>query len=169
MPFELVHGEALVACAVWALGESGVTPVDAGLAWADLAAVAVETGDVVVLHDVLCPMTPPAFLAACVERAQETGAVVLGTRPVTDTVKVVTDGLVGSTVDRDGLLAVASPLVLPGPVAATLTSIPGDLGRTVTALAAAGHRIETVTAPPEGRRVSTPDEVRVLEALTATR
>ena len=33
LPFALIHGEALVATAAWALGESGVTPVDVGTEW----------------------------------------------------------------------------------------------------------------------------------------
>ena len=156
-----------MACAAWALGRSGVTPVDAGLPWPDLAALAAETGDPVVLHDALCPMTPPAFLSACVEQVLATGVAVIGTRPVTDTVKVVTDGFVGGTVDRDGLLAVASPLVLPPSVAAMLSETPSDLVRAVADLAAAGHRVETLTAPPEARRVGSVDALRVLEALTA--
>jgi 2-C-methyl-D-erythritol 4-phosphate cytidylyltransferase len=142
-----------------------VTPVDASVPWEALVAA----GEPVVLHDALCPMTPPEFIAACVERCLETGAVVVGVRPVTDTVKVVTDGLVGGTVDREGLLAVASPLVLPAEVAATLPGVPGDLARTVADLAAAGHAVETVEAPPEARRVTTPEALRVLEALTDPR
>lgn len=152
-----------MACASWALGRSGVTPADASVPWDALAAA----GEPVVLHDALCPMTPPGFIAACVERSLATGAVVVGVRPVTDTVKVVTDGLVGATVDRDGLLAVASPLVLPAGVAATLSRAPGDLARTVTELVAAGHAVETLPAPPEARRVTSVEALRVLEALTA--
>ena len=30
LPYALIHGEALVACAAWALGDAGVTPVDVG-------------------------------------------------------------------------------------------------------------------------------------------
>jgi 2-C-methyl-D-erythritol 4-phosphate cytidylyltransferase len=154
-----------VACAAWALGHSGVTPVDASVPWDALVA----EGEPVVLHDALCPMTPPEFIAACVERSLATGAVVVGVRPVTDTVKVVAEGLVGETVDREGLLAVASPLVLPAAVAATLPGVPGDLTRTVTDLAAAGHPVETLLAPPQARRVTTPEALRVLEALTDPR
>jgi 2-C-methyl-D-erythritol 4-phosphate cytidylyltransferase len=142
-----------------------VTPVDATVSWARIAA----EGEPVVLHDALCPMTPPDFIAACVERVLTSDAVVVGTRPVTDTVKVVTDGLVGATVDREGLLAVVSPLVLPADVAATLASAPSDLTRTVTDLAAAGHRVETVPAPPEAGRVTSVEALRLLEALTGER
>lgn len=166
MPFELVHGESLVACAAWALSRSGVTPVDAGLPWTDLVALLADTGEPLVLHDVLCPMTPPAFIAECVERVLATGAAVVGTRPVTDTVKVVIDGWVGATVDRGSLLAVASPLVLPPSVAALLGAVPGHLARAVDDLAATGHVVETLTAPPEARRVTSVPALRVLEALT---
>jgi 2-C-methyl-D-erythritol 4-phosphate cytidylyltransferase len=163
LPYSLVHGEALVACAAWALGEAGVDLVDASVPWSGL----VESGEDLVLHDTLCPMTPPAFLAACLERARETGRPVVGTRPVTDTVKVVAGGVVGETLDRDRLLAIASPLVLPAAVLASLAHRPSaDLARCVGDLATAGHRVETVPAPPEARRVATDEDVRLLEALT---
>jgi 2-C-methyl-D-erythritol 4-phosphate cytidylyltransferase len=163
LPYALVHGEALVACAAWALGEAGIDLVDASVPWPWL----VESGEDLVLHDALCPMAPPAFLAACLERARETGRPVVGTRPVTDTVKAVADGVVGETLDRDGLLAIASPLVLPAAVVASLGRPPSaDLAQAVGDLAAAGHRVETVEAPPEGRRVASDEDVRLLEALT---
>jgi len=152
-----------VACAAWGLGESGVDLLDGGVSWDEV----VESGRDLVLHDALCPMTPPDFIAACLERARASGHPVVGTRPVTDTVKVVSDGVVGQTLDRDALVAVASPLVVP---AAVLASLPGrpasDLARAVADLEAAGHPVEMMQAPPEGRRVSSPDDVRLLAALT---
>ncbi len=154
-----------MACAAWALGEAEVDLVDASVPWSGLA----ESGDDVVLHDALCPMTPPAFIRACLEHARETGRPVVGVRPVTDTVKVVSDGFVGETVDREGLLAIASPLVIPAAVAATLALPSHDLARAVAELAAAGHRVETLEAPPEGRRVSSAEALRLLEALTDPR
>ncbi len=154
-----------MVCAVWALGESGVDLVDASVPWAGLA----ESGEDLVLHDALCPMTPPDFIRACVERARETGRPVVGVRPVTDTVKVVTDGFVGETVDRDGLLAVASPLVIPAAVAGAIQRPPDDLARAVAELVGAGHAVETLSAPTEARRVSSVEGVRLLEALTDPR
>lgn len=165
--FELVHGEALVACAAWSLGESGVELVDPMLAWEDLVGLCVERDEPLVLHDALCPLVPPAFIAECVARAVAEDAVVLGTRPVTDTIKRVEHGLVGVGVDRSSLLAVASPLVIPAAVLRTVAERPSHLlGVAASALAAAGHRVVPVEAPPEGRAVSSAAEVRVLEALT---
>ena len=162
LPYALIHGEALVSAAAWALGEAGVTPVDVGTSWRAVA----EAGEPFVLHDALCPMTPPEFLAACVARAVEHHCVVVGVRPVTDTVKVVEDGLVGETLDRGGLVAVASPVVLPPEVVAALGQLPStDFVELVAALRAR-FPVELVEAPPAARRVGSEEDVRVLEALT---
>lgn len=163
LPFVLIHGEALVACAGWALAESGVTPVDIGTAWAGL----VDAGEPVVLHDALCPLTPPGFIAACLAEAVEHDAVVVGVRPVTDTVKHVEGGVVGATVDRDGLLAVASPVVLPAAVVAQLDALPSTDFPALVAALAERFAVRTPEAPPEGRRVASESDVRALEALTA--
>ncbi len=162
LPFSLIHGEALVACAAWSLGDAGVTSVDLGTEWAGL----VDSGDPFVLHDTLCPMTPAGFIAACVERAVETGTIVVGVRPVTDTVKSVTDGAVGATVDREGLRAVVSPIVLPAAVVAALDGVPTTDFTDLVEWLRGAHPVELVDAPPEARRVATEDDVRLLEALT---
>jgi 2-C-methyl-D-erythritol 4-phosphate cytidylyltransferase len=87
-------------------------------------------------------------------------------RPVTDTVKVrEADGL-GATVDRDGLVVVCSPVVLPAAVVAALDAAP-DLDF-VTMVEALEQRfpVERVEAPPEARRVASEDDVALLAALT---
>jgi 2-C-methyl-D-erythritol 4-phosphate cytidylyltransferase len=165
LPFALVHGEPLVACAAWALGEAGITAVDIGTPWAAL----VETGGPLVLHDPLCPLTPPAFLAACATYAAERASVVVGVRPVTDTVKETEGAYVGPTLDRSQLLQVVAPVVLPAPVVAALDGLPTT---DLTALAAdlAGRfPVATLPAPAEARRVSSEADLRLLEALTAPR
>jgi 2-C-methyl-D-erythritol 4-phosphate cytidylyltransferase len=157
-----VHGEPLVACAAWALGEAGVTLVDAGTPWSSL----VVAEEPVVLHDPLCPMTPPELIAACVAAAVD-GSVVVGVRPVTDTVKQVEDGCLGGTVDRDALVQVVSPVVLPPGVVAGLDGLPTtDLAALVAELAER-HAVTTLEAPPSARRVADEDDLRLLEALTA--
>ena len=163
LPYALIHGEALVACAAWALGDAGVTPLDVGVPWDDVLAA----GEPLVLHDALCPMTPADFIASCVRRSLAAGAVVAGVRPVTDTVKVVDGETVGRTVDRTGLLAVTSPVVLPPTVLGGLPGGPGsDLAALVARLVADGVEVDLVEAPAAGRRVGTEDDLRVLEALT---
>lgn len=156
-----------MACAAWALGEAGATLLDASVEWEALAGAAAETGDPVVLHDSLCPMTPPDFIVACVQRSLAEDAVVVATRPVTDTVKVVSHGLVGETVDRDRLRSVASPVVLPPSVVAALPTAPGpDLVAAVIDLARS-HLVVQVEAPATARRVGSADDITLLAALTA--
>ena len=162
LPFALIHGEGLVACAAWALGDAGVTAVDFGTPWAAI----VEAGEPFVLHDALCPMTPASFVADCVNAAVDRDAVVVGVRPVTDTVKRVEDGTVGATVDRESLVSVASPVVLPPGVVAALDGLPSlDFAELVTALRER-FPVELVEAPATARRVGSADDVRLLEALT---
>jgi len=165
LPFALVHGEALVTCATWALSEAGVLPLDARTTMEGVH----DAGLPLVLHDSLCPMTPPDFIAECVRRAVTDGVVVAGVRPVTDTVKVLHGDTLGETVDREALARVVSPVVVPADRvdgAAALLSDPGvDLAALVEALRAGGPLV-LLEAPPQAMRVGGPDDVRVLEALT---
>ncbi len=168
LPFHLIHGESLVAAAAWAAGEAGVELVDLTVPWSALA----ERGEALVLHDPLCPMTPPAFLARCADRASVEDVVVVGTRPVTDTVKEVAGEVLGTTVDRDALVAVCSPVVLPPSVVADLDGLPDtDFVALVSALREryGQDRVVLAEAPPEARRVASDADIAVLEALTQPR
>lgn len=162
LPYALIHGEALVACAAWALGESGVLPVDTGTTWEEIA----FTGEPVVLHDPLCPMTPADFIAACAVRAATEAVVVVAVRPVTDTVKTFDDGAVGESVDREELRVLASPVVLPASVVAAIPSLPSVHFEELVPWLREHFPVELVPAPAQARRVSDLDELAVLEALT---
>ena len=166
LPFALLHGEPLVGCAAWALGEAGVDIVDLTAPWSAVQ----DQQAPYVLHDSLCPMTPPAFLADCVDACLTRHAVVVGVRPVTDTVKTRHGELLGETLDRDALVAVTSPVVLPATVVGALDAMPaGDLADFAELVVRLRQRWPVLLreAPPEGRRVSSADDLAVLAALTA--
>lgn len=172
LPFHLIHGESLVAAAAWAAGAAGVDLIDQSVPWELLA----ERGEAVLLHDPLCPMTPPAFLARCADRAAVEDRIMVGVRPVTDTVKVLRDGALGETVDRDGLVSICSPVVLPASVVADLFGAGEGLPSTdfVALVATLGERygvdrVAFVEAPPEARRVGSDEDIAVLAALTDPR
>ena len=162
LPFQLIHGEALVACAAWALSEAGVTAVDPRTSWSAIA----RAGEPFVLHDPLCPMTPASFISECVSRALGADRVVVAYRPVTDTVKVVDDGFLGDTVDRAGLRVVVSPIVLPPSVVGALTALPTTDFEGLAESLREAYAVELVEAPAAARRVGSLDDLRVLEALT---
>lgn len=166
LPYALLHGEALVACAAWAMGEAEVLPADGNVEWLAIAEAVEESGAPVVLHDPLCPMVPPEFIAECAARAYESKVVVVGVRPVTDTVKTVVDGVVTDTVDREGLRAVCSPVVLPAAVAAALPALPSVHFEVLVPMLREHFPVALVPAPAEARRVASADDVRILEELT---
>jgi 2-C-methyl-D-erythritol 4-phosphate cytidylyltransferase len=174
LPFALVHGESLVATASYALTAAGVELLDPHTPAADVRG----SGRLLVLHDPLCALTPVAAVAALVELAATTGAVCVGIRPVTDTVKEVRPGQLGPTVDRSELVEVASPLVLPAAVVADLDA--GDLEALVRGpeaeFAAIVDRlarrwpVRLVESPPVGRRLRNAEDLGLLEAVsTASR
>jgi len=162
LPFALVHGEPLVAAAAWAMGEAGVHLVDLGTSWEAI----VDAGTPFVLHDALCPLTPPEFIVACVTHAAERSAVTVGVRPVTDTVKELHDGVLGASHDSAGLLQVVSPIVLTAAVVAALDGLPTtDFAALVVALAER-FPVETLEAPESAVRITDRAGLPVLEALT---
>lgn len=176
LAFALLAGEPLVGCAAVALEAAGIDAVppievfDPGA-----AALDVDPDLPAVIHDSLSPLTPPGFLAACVRQAEEQQAVVIAVRPVTDTVKQVDDGRIGGTVDRDGLAALASPVVVPGSQRALLAGLHSDVSpRTLPELVAALRRraqdddvpVLLVQAPVTARRVISRDDLRLLSPAT---
>jgi 2-C-methyl-D-erythritol 4-phosphate cytidylyltransferase len=166
LPFALLHGEPLVGCAAWAMGDAGIQLLDATTPWED-----VQDADLpLVWHDALCPMTPPDFLVACVRRAVAGGVPVAGVLPVTDTVKEVHPGadgpVVGDTLDRDRLRRLASPLVLPAEVVAGLDDWPPTDFRAALALLRRRGPVDLVVGPPAVRRVGDARDLALLAALT---
>jgi 2-C-methyl-D-erythritol 4-phosphate cytidylyltransferase len=162
LPFALVHGESLVAAASWALGEAGVVLFDASVSFEQVR----RSGRALVLHDPLCPLTPVDFIVAAVERAEETRAVLVAHRPVTDTVKHATGGILGETVDRADLRAVTSPVVLPAHVVAALDDL--DTADFAALVATLAQRAEIVwlEAPALAGRVRDQADIAELEALS---
>ncbi len=168
MPFALVHGESLVAAATWALGEAGIEVFDLGTTFEQVR----ESGRALVVHDPLCPLTPPGFLAEAVAESAASGAVVVGVRPVTDTVKEYDApgagdaGRLGRTHAREELMSVASPVVLPPAVLEALAEPDvADLAVWVGGLAQQ-FPVRFLPAPPLARRVVSTEDLVVLEALS---
>ena len=125
------------------------------------------------VHDPLCPLTPAAFIEEAIEECEQTGAVVVGVRPVTDTVKEYatsqgSSGVasVGATVDREGLVCVTSPVVLPATVVQALDSLDlDDLARLVADLSQR-FPVRHLPAPPLGRRIVDEPDLEILVALS---
>jgi 2-C-methyl-D-erythritol 4-phosphate cytidylyltransferase len=150
------------------LEQSGLsTPVLDSTSWWGL----VRGGPVrhLVVHDPLCPLAPADLLTSLIERAIASATSVAAVRPVTDTVKTAAKGRITGTIDRNGLVVVASPLVIAADVmagAAVDDDAPPleDLARTVGWLRARGP-LETMNAPSVARRVDDESSVYLLECV----
>jgi len=160
LPFALIYGESLISVATLGLEEADITVLDPRTEWSYV----VDCELAVVLHDPLCPLTPADFLTEAIAAANDGDHVVVGVRPVTDTVKRDHDGRLGETIDRSQLREVTSPIVIPARIVAELSALPeGDFAAIAKDLARFGVR--ELQAPPLARRVRSVDDIRLLEAL----
>jgi hypothetical protein len=151
-----------VRAEVSALGSS-VRVVEAGPWWAEVRAAA--PGPLLV-HDPLCPLAPDDLLASTLERAASGSTSYAAVRPVTDTVKTAASGRITGTIDREGLVSLASPTVIAASVIGAADGPPplDDLARLVTWLRARGA-VELVNAPSLARRVDDVSAVHLLECV----
>jgi 2-C-methyl-D-erythritol 4-phosphate cytidylyltransferase len=163
LPFALVHGESLVAAASWALTTAGATLFDYGVSFDRVQ----DSGEMLVVHDPLCPLTPASFLEEAIAESAATGAVVLGVRPVTDTVKEYDGERLGATLDRDGLMSVTSPVVLPAGVVAALDGLETDDLPALVEDLTRRFPVRYLPAPPLGRRIVDEADLGVLAALSS--
>ncbi|HET8616667.1 MAG TPA: 2-C-methyl-D-erythritol 4-phosphate cytidylyltransferase [Actinomycetales bacterium] len=161
-----------------ALGDTGARVVEGGGSLGAclqrvLADVSSEgRPQLLVVHDPRCPLVPAAFLREVVDRATARPYdVTVATRPMTDTVKSVVDGVVRATVDRDRLVVLTSPLVVPVDVLAPLSDEPAlracvDVEDLVLLARSAGAAVHWVPAPSLAWRVDDVSSVSVLESVT---
>jgi len=154
-------GDALLSSARAVLTQAGTARGSTDLAWPSVQAL----GTTVVLHDPLCPLVAASVLAGAVADSA-TGQVIVGSRPVTDTVKAVTHETVQGSVDRELVVEIASPVVLPPAVVAGLSDWPAvsDFPALVTSLLER-FPVRFVEVPPLGRRVTDEDALFVLTRM----
>ena len=131
--------------------------------------VATATAGLLV-HDVLCPLASADFLRD-VRRdvAGRPDTSLLAFRPVTDTVKTVVAGRIQGTIDREGLAALVSPVVVaPTLLAAAVASDDrppiDDFTRLAAWLRDRGE-VDLVRAPSLARRVDDASAVNLLECV----
>jgi 2-C-methyl-D-erythritol 4-phosphate cytidylyltransferase len=164
LPYALVHGESLVAAASWALTTAGAELFDFSVPFESVQAAEAA----LVIHDPLCPLTPAAFIEEAIEECERTGAVVVGVRPVTDTVKEYDGAVVGATIDREGLVCVTSPVVLPAAVVAALDGLDTDDFAFLVADLSRRFPVRHLEAPALGRRIVGEEDLETLLALSRT-
>lgn len=124
----------------------------------------------VVVHDVARPCVDRGMVYRGIEAAQATGAAVAAV-PVTDTVKVVEDGVrVAETLDRSRLWAVQTPQVFRRDLLeAAFAEVEDDVTDEATMLERLGHTVRVFQGDYGNLKVTTPQDLALAEAILAAR
>jgi len=131
---------------------------------AGLEEVPAEAG-VVLVHDAARPLLPPEVVPRLLEALAEGFDGAVPGLPVTDTVKRVHDGVVVETPARDELVAVQTPQAFVATVLRAAST--GEGSDCASLVEAAGGRIKVVPGDERLLKVTTPDDLRRVEALLA--
>ena len=131
------------------------------------------TGTTVAVHDGARPLVTPALIEATIASAQQHGTGIAATK-VVDTIKEATaDKTVTRTVDRTKLWAVQTPQTVRTDLLRQAYGKVLGQGIIVTDEAAAvellGHSVHLVETPFLNLKVTTPDNLPVVEALLRAR
>jgi 2-C-methyl-D-erythritol 4-phosphate cytidylyltransferase len=119
--------------------------------------------DVVLVHDAARPLLPAELVPRLLEALAEGFDGAVPGLPVTDTVKRVRDGVVVETPSRDELVAVQTPQAF---VASVLrAAVAGEGSDCASLVEAAGGRVKVIPGDERLLKVTTPDDLRRIEAL----
>ncbi len=139
---------------------------------AGLAAIP-EGLEIVLVHDAARPFVPLPAMGTLIARAREHGCALLAA-PVADTIKAArpdAPALAGRTVPRDGLWAAQTPQAFRRAALQERLDAAARDGRSVTDEAqlfeAGGLAVAFVKGSPLNFKITTPDDLRLAEAILA--
>ncbi|WP_344413138.1 IspD/TarI family cytidylyltransferase [Amycolatopsis minnesotensis] len=131
----------------------GVSPLRRAFDAAELSAE-----QIVLVHDALRALAPPALVESVVEAVRAGARAVVPVVPVTDTVKIVEGGVLTTTEDRAFLRAVQSP---QGYTAEALR----EVADSPDPLAALGAAVHLVDGHPNALEITSAFDLAVAESL----
>lgn len=124
--------------------------------------------EIILIHDGARPLVTEAVIRAAAEGAKKYGAA-LPAVPVADTIKVSNDGFVESTPDRSTLFAAQTPQAFRGELIKAALTDAVEKGLELTDDCAAverlGMRVRLVAGDQENRKITTPPDLVLAEAL----
>ena len=124
------------------------------------------------VHDGARPLASPELMDSVVALAHRTNAAAPAV-PVKDTVKIVRDGRVESTPDRETLRAVQTPQVFDGPLLRAALQAAVEAGAEVTDDCAAverlGKEVYLADGSSENIKITTPEDLALAEAILQRR
>jgi len=137
-------------------GETRAASVRAGLAEVP------ETAAVVVVHDAARPLVTDAVIERVLQPLGEGYDGAVPALPLADTVKRVRDDSVVETLDRSDLVAVQTPQAFVAP--ALRAAADGEGTDCASLVERRGGRIRVVAGDPRLLKVTSPDDLRLVES-----
>jgi 2-C-methyl-D-erythritol 4-phosphate cytidylyltransferase len=126
----------------------------------------------IAVHDGARPLAEPAFIDAVIAQVYRTNAVVPAV-PVKDTIKVVRDGYVDHTPDRECLRAIQTPQVFDAQLLRAALQAAADSGEAITDDCAAverlGKQVYLTDGSYENMKITTPEDIALAEAILRRR
>jgi 2-C-methyl-D-erythritol 4-phosphate cytidylyltransferase len=127
-------------------------------------------GDPVLVHDAARPLLTPEIVRACLAGLDDGADAAIAAARVTDTIKSSEDGVsVGATLDRSQLWAVQTPQVFRRAVLERALAQPHEVLARATDDASLvegmGGTVRLVECPRENLKVTTPDDLKIADAL----
>ncbi len=122
---------------------------------------------IVVVHDAARPLAPTELFARCVAAIRDGADGAIAAIAVTDTVKRVADGVVVDTVDRSSLVSVQTPQAFRADMLRRAHANQGDATDDAALIEALGGCVVVVDGDIRARKLTTPDDLVILEAFLA--
>lgn len=142
-------------------GETRAASVRAGLA------VVPTTANVIVVHDAARPLATPQLFQATVAAIHSGADAAIAAIPVVDTIKRVRDNIAQATIDRSDLVAVQTPQAFRASVLRQAHQTNGEATDDAGLVELLGGQVVIVMGEESNRKLTTPEDHVVLEALAA--
>lgn len=133
---------------------------------AGLAAVP-DTATIVCVHDAARPLATRALYERVIGAVVDGAAAAIPGIPVTDTVKVVADGVVTSTPDRESLVAVQTPQAFRADILRAAHADGGGSTDDAALVEAIGHPVVVVDGEVTNRKITHLDDLDWARAQVA--
>lgn len=131
-----------------------------------------EDGDFIAVHDGARPLVEPELIDSVIRLAFRTNAAAPAV-PLKDTVKVVANGIIQSTPDREGLRAIQTPQVFDAKLLRAALQAAVESGESVTddcsAVERLGKEVYLIDGSYENIKITTPEDIDVAEAILRRR
>jgi 2-C-methyl-D-erythritol 4-phosphate cytidylyltransferase len=121
-----------------------------------------DEADVILVHDAARPLVSDALVERLIHALGEGYDGAIPALPVVDTVKRVRDGVVVETLPRAELVAVQTPQAFVAPVLRAAAA--GEGTDCASLVEAAGGRIRVVEGDPRLLKITTPDDLTLVES-----